>query len=330
MARLSKAALLQVIVDALTTTGASVLLLRRDHPFELSVTRRGHAFRARIYIWNITHGGGAMRAADEFRIQITGVSLPLDSPAGYRMLILGWEEKTQVFAAFDPRYHHSPSSASPSIQISRATLDRAATTRAIVLQRRGNDEIAAALPPTLLAVYCEAQPAIHALAATDARLLQAVLAGNQPSEPELAGLPPDRRRLITLVSALQRDARFREQVLHAYASACAVCGTQLNLVEAAHIVPVAIPGSTDETSNGIALCSLHHDAYDQALIGITDNYDVVVSQAALADLSTKGLAGGDAALSNGLRQRIALPATQNDQPNPRYLRQGLAVRRWRP
>lgn len=36
-----------------------------------------------IYIWSLTHGGGAARSEDEYRIQLTSVSSPLQmNPSG--------------------------------------------------------------------------------------------------------------------------------------------------------------------------------------------------------------------------------------------------------
>jgi len=42
----------------------------------------------RIYIWNLTHGGGAQRPLDEYRIQITGVT-SLKFESGVQTLLLG-------------------------------------------------------------------------------------------------------------------------------------------------------------------------------------------------------------------------------------------------
>jgi putative restriction endonuclease len=42
----------------------------------------------------------------------------------------------------------------------------------------------------------------------------------------------------------------------------------LKLPDAAHIVPVTFPDSTDEVTNGLGLCRLHHGAYDNGLLGV--------------------------------------------------------------
>ena len=69
-----------------------------------------------------------------------------------------------------------------------------------------------------------------------------------------------RARIAT--SRLLRDARFRKKVVSAYDARCAMCGLDLDLVVAAHILPVAAPGSMDIVPNGIALCENHHRLFD--------------------------------------------------------------------
>ena len=72
---------------------------------------------------------------------------------------------------------------------------------------------------------------------------------------------------------LKRDPRFRRDVIHAYDAKCAICSQDLSIgelpldVEAAHIRPVCDLGP-DIIGNGLALCSLHHKAFDHGVIGI--------------------------------------------------------------
>ncbi|MDQ2696688.1 MAG: HNH endonuclease [Pseudomonadota bacterium] len=57
----------------------------------------------------------------------------------------------------------------------------------------------------------------------------------------------------------------------------------------AHIIPVAADSSTDETTNGIALCALHHKAYDQNLLGFDEDYRIEISGSAVAELKELNL-----------------------------------------
>lgn len=71
-----------------------------------------------------------------------------------------------------------------------------------------------------------------------------------------------------MVSSIVRDARFSRQVIAAYGGRCAMCGLELGLVQAAHIYPASMPGSSDEIWNGLCLCSNHHLAFDRHLLWV--------------------------------------------------------------
>ena len=83
----------------------------------------------------------------------------------------------------------------------------------------------------------------------------------------------------------QRDPRFRENVLREYGRQCAICESNIRLqdslldLQAAHIKWHAF-GGPDQVSNGLALCSFHHLAFDRGAMGllaVKDDYQVIVS-----------------------------------------------------
>lgn len=83
------------------------------------------------------------------------------------------------------------------------------------------------------------------------------------SEPQLT----EDRAEYTTVRRRTRDRAFRELVLEAYDGTCAICGANRRSpdgtpeVEAAHIYPRSENGR-DDVRNGLALCRLHHWAFD--------------------------------------------------------------------
>jgi putative restriction endonuclease len=79
-----------------------------------------------------------------------------------------------------------------------------------------------------------------------------------------------RRAYVTRVTmARVHQASFRERVLRAYHERCAVCRLQhAELLEAAHILPDSDPRGEPIVPNGLALCKLHHAAFDQNILGI--------------------------------------------------------------
>lgn len=79
-----------------------------------------------------------------------------------------------------------------------------------------------------------------------------------------------------------RSTAFRRIVVEAYEHTCAVCRIRLvtpegrTAVAAAHIIPWSF-SRNDDPRNGMALCGLHHWSFDQGIIGITSNYQILVS-----------------------------------------------------
>jgi putative restriction endonuclease len=79
-----------------------------------------------------------------------------------------------------------------------------------------------------------------------------------------------------------RDPAFRDAVLRAWSRRCAVCGYDGRLgnvpfgIEAAHIHSHCYHGP-DVVQNGLALCSLHHKAFDFGAISIDASLRVLVS-----------------------------------------------------
>lgn len=153
MARLTKAKLIGLIRSAVEQGGWTVTPLSSpaDHPFRFEMTKGPIRHRVRTYIWNMTHGGGAKRPRDEYRIQITKVRQFEPEPDGFT-LILGWSEGFGVFAGFDIAHHARPLGASPSIQIGGGALKQAGVD-GIAAQAKGNQEVAVAVRPDHLVAY---------------------------------------------------------------------------------------------------------------------------------------------------------------------------------
>lgn len=153
MPRLTKGRLIGLIEAAAGQTGWTVtpLSARGEHPFRFEMARGSVRHRVRAYIWNISHGGGARRPRNEYRIQITRVSQFEPEPGGIT-LILGWSEAFGVFAGFDINHHAQPLGSSPSIQIGAAALEEAGR-EGMATHVKANREVAVAVRPDWLPTY---------------------------------------------------------------------------------------------------------------------------------------------------------------------------------
>jgi putative restriction endonuclease len=86
------------------------------------------------------------------------------------------------------------------------------------------------------------------------------------SEPADEG----RRSYVTVLAKrrLHQEA-FRQRVIRAYRGICAICRLRhVELLDAAHILPDGHPRGAPVIPNGLALCKLHHAAFDRHILGV--------------------------------------------------------------
>jgi putative restriction endonuclease len=103
-------------------------------------------------------------------------------------------------------------------------------------------------------------------------------------EPVHIGDEIERRYVVRQVKQRIHQAQFRGAVLPAYADRCAICRLkEIRLLDAAHIVGDADELGTPLVSNGLSLCSIHHRAFDEDLVGIAPDLSVHVSRRLLDD-----------------------------------------------
>lgn len=130
---------------------------------------------------------------------------------------------------------------------------------------------------------------------------------------------PDGRKLYitTMVKVRLYQQAFREKVLYAYKSRCALCQLRHSeLLDAAHIIPDGEPESKPTVDNGLSLCKLHHAAFDKYFIGITPDYIVEVREDILKEFDGPMLQHGLKELNGN---KILVPSKKIEKPNPDFL-----------
>lgn len=131
---------------------------------------------------------------------------------------------------------------------------------------------------------------------------------DREEEPEI------RRRYVTrLFRQRLHQTAFRERVVLAYQHHCAVCRLKRReLLEAAHIMPDADPLGEPAVPNGVALCKLHHSAFDTYLMGFTPDGFVEVRQDVLDETDGPMLIHG---LQGFHGARLVVPDRESWRPN---------------
>jgi putative restriction endonuclease len=103
-------------------------------------------------------------------------------------------------------------------------------------------------------------------------------------EPVLPTDPIERRYAVRETRVRLHQARFRARVLPAYANQCTICLLkEPRLLDAAHIVADVELHGEPTVSNGLSLCSIHHRAFDEDLVGVSPDYKVRVHPRLLDD-----------------------------------------------
>jgi putative restriction endonuclease len=118
---------------------------------------------------------------------------------------------------------------------------------------------------------------------------------------------------VRLAKQRLHQPAFRTRVLLAYETRCAMC--QLahgSLLDAAHIVPDGEELGVPTTVNGLALCKIHHAAYDQNMLGVSPDYTIHLDRGLLDEVDGPMLRHG---LQEMHGNRITLPRRGADAPS---------------
>ena len=146
-------------------------------------------------------------------------------------------------------------------------------------------------------------------------------------DPDIARGLVDRETPVTehLRRYILRETRqrlhqpvFRATVLRAYEVRCAVCALRhQQLLDAAHIVADRDEEGVASVRNGLALCKIHHAAYDCHVLGIRPDLVVEIRPDLLAEIDGPMLEHG---LKGRHGQRLmAVPPVRAERPDPTLL-----------
>lgn len=87
----------------------------------------------------------------------------------------------------------------------------------------------------------------------------------------------ERRYATRTAIARLHQQSFRARVLLAYRERCAVCRLRHpELLDAAHILPDGHPDGRPVVPNGVALCTLHHAAFDRYVLGVSPDLRIEI------------------------------------------------------
>jgi len=123
---------------------------------------------------------------------------------------------------------------------------------------------------------------------------------------------PRRAYLAVLMNKRLHQSLFRVRVLEAYEDTCAICRLRhWELLDAAHILPDKDPRGDPVVSNGLALCKLHHSAFDADILAVRPDLRIEVRDDVLREadgpMLKVGLQGFDGQIITVPRQKALRP-----------------------
>lgn len=154
------------------------------------------------------------------------------------------------------------------------------------------------------------------IVADEPEQLQFVLAldeGQRLVEPGHALSEDSRRYVERLSKARLHQPVFRARVLAAYQSRCAICSLRHpELLDAAHILPDGHPRGLPVVPNGVAMCKIHHAAYDTNIVGIRPDLVIEVRSDILSEIDGPMLRHGLQELDGW---HLHVPAARRARPD---------------
>jgi putative restriction endonuclease len=123
-----------------------------------------------------------------------------------------------------------------------------------------------------------------------------------------------RRYIVRETKQRLHQPVFRATVLRAYETRCAVCALRHSeLLDAAHIVPDREEAGIAAVRNGLALCKIHHAAYDSFVLGIRPGLVVEIRADLLEEIDGPMLEHG---LKGRHGQRVmVVPKVRAERPD---------------
>lgn len=125
----------------------------------------------------------------------------------------------------------------------------------------------------------------------------------------------DRRYAETITQRRLHQPLFRARVLEAYERRCAMCSLRhVSLLDASHILDDRHEMGQPIVPRGLALCKIHHAAFDQNIIGVSPDLQVAVREDILLEIDGPMLKHGIQSLE-GIRlsvprDRASLPSRE--------------------
>ena len=309
-----------LLIDSLKQYSEDITYISGNNPYTFSINKK----IVHIFIHNIHDTGKGRPNQDECRIQVNNTPNFLAAKnSGKPVLFFGYFADENIFTAWNPFIQTERINRRKVISLySRFTAQKKASEQGIATYVDNDSQVIISFKPEYLGLYIENFQAMHL--SNEQTLLQLIKKSDlsEETEKELGEqINIERKKFTVTHKRFKRDAGFKDRIYDVYGGRCAICSIQLELVEAAHIIPHSHEKGTDDIKNGVCLCALHHKAFDNGLIYIKDDYSIQINSSKVKYLEKIHRDGGISRFSNlQQEEKIKLPSSHIYYPSTDFIK----------
>jgi putative restriction endonuclease len=313
-----------LLIDSLKIYSDFSFFIDGNNPYHFTINKKS----IYIYIRN-THSSGSGRGnQDECRIQINKTGAFLNAlNTDELVFFFGYSDDYGTFTAWNPYLLKERINEKRTISVySRFSTQKKAKKQGIALYKDDNGQKIISFLPEYIGLYLENFSEMHQ--SSEETLLNLIAQSDNLGETEKNGkeILIDNEKFVLTKQRQIRDHNFRKRIYSVYENRCAFSGIQLDLTEAAHIIPHSHELGTDEIQNGICLSPLHHKAFDAGLVYIDEEYNIKINKDKVEYLEKIGKDGGLKKFSDLQYEKISLPKIDKFNPSKKYIKIANKIR----
>lgn len=326
------------MADALRPYTDDLRFVTSQNPIQLSMNGKIYSIHTSI----IHDSGNSRENENEQRIQISQKTIKLQidrEKSGSEVLFIGFFPDGTGFTAWEPAYVLSQRNVGRGSIYARESHRNLIMTKGFAIRNFQSRNLqrptsTLALPSNLLGFYVENWRNLHK-AGSEIDIRRAIdIASEVPASrgahPEVATkflkIGGVRKKITVTRTFYARNPLFTKSILKVYQNSCCICGRQMGIVQAAHIIPHGHPDSRDHVQNGLALCIEHHKLYDDGLILPTSNQRILINPDRMEYLRFIKQSSGLNQLNALSSKKFNIPEDEIHQPDNELLERGVRIR----
>ncbi|MEK7127970.1 MAG: HNH endonuclease [Patescibacteria group bacterium] len=313
-----------LLIDNLKIYSDFSFFVDGSNPYHFTINKKS----VFIYIRNLHSSGAGRGNSDECRIQINKTDSFFSAQNSPELVFFfGYSDDYGTFTAWNPFLLKKRINEKKTISVySRFSTQEKAKNQGIALYEDDNKQKVISFRPEYLGLYLENFSKMHE--SSEKTLLDLIEESDNLYETEAKGreISINSEKFTLTKQRQDRDPNFRKKVYLAYDNRCAFTGIQLDLVEAAHIIPHSHELGVDEIQNGICLSPLHHKAFDSGLVYLDEEYNIKINKGKVEYLEKIGRDGGLKKFSDLQYEKISLPKIEKFNPSKKYIQIANKIR----